>query len=204
MQLTNGIPVWGEPDPGAVEQMKRVKDCGAERVALMADHHLGYSQPIGGVAAYKNAISPSGVGYDIACGNKAVRLDCERCRTLPDRRIGPVMDKIFGQISFGVGRKNQERVEHELFDDDPAWGIPFVSALKDLAYSQLGTVGSGNHYVDIFHDESDDIWVGVHFGSRGFGHKVATEFIKRAGGKNGIHADPAILEEGTADDAQAI
>ena len=74
MRLVNNIPVWGEPLENAVEQMENcAKD--AEHCALMADHHLGYSMPIGGVIAYNNAISPSGVGYDIACGNKAVMMD---------------------------------------------------------------------------------------------------------------------------------
>ncbi len=67
--------------------------------------------------------------------------------------------------------------------------------LKDKAVSQLGTVGSGNHYVDIFVDELDRIWVGVHFGSRGLGHSIATYFIKQAGGKDGVHAEPVILDE---------
>lgn len=199
MQWIDEIPVWGEPDPGAVRQIRRVRDCGAARVALMADHHLGYSQPIGGVAAYREALSPSGVGYDIACGNKAVRLEGDRSTLLPPERIGLIMDRIWSRISFGVGRKNPEAVEHELFDDDPAWDVSFVRSLKDLAHSQLGTVGSGNHYVDLFTDEKDRVWIGVHFGSRGFGHRIATEYIKRAGGKQGIDVAPAILAAGTAD-----
>ena len=72
-QVIQGVKVWGEPDEGAVEQMVRCRQTGpVADVALMADHHLGYSQPIGGVVAYRVAVSPSGVGYDIACGNKAV------------------------------------------------------------------------------------------------------------------------------------
>jgi tRNA-splicing ligase RtcB len=199
MQWIDEIPVWGQPDQGAVRQIKRVRDCGAARVALMADHHLGYSQPIGGVAGYREALSPSGVGYDIACGNKAVRLEGDRCALLPPERLGFVMDRIWSEISFGIGRKNKEPVEHELFDDDPAWEIPFVRSLKDLAYSQLGTVGSGNHYVDLFADDHDRVWIGVHFGSRGFGHKIATEYIRRAGGKEGMDVAPAILAAGAAD-----
>ena len=70
-QIIN-IPVWGEPIPQAVEQ---ITNCGnAARCALMADHHQGYAVPIGAVVAYHDKVSP-GVGYDIACGNKAVRLD---------------------------------------------------------------------------------------------------------------------------------
>ena len=74
MQLIDNIPIWGPPDDGALSQIKTCAKT-ADRVALMADHHKGYAVPIGGVVAYKNSISPSGVGFDIACGNKAVLLD---------------------------------------------------------------------------------------------------------------------------------
>jgi len=64
-----------------------------------------------------------------------------------------------------------------------------------MAAEQLGTVGGGNHYVDIFADEQDRIWVGVHFGSRGLGHKTATHFLKAAGGKDGMDVPPTVVEE---------
>lgn len=189
-QVIEGIPVWGEPMPNAVEQMKVCLRT-ADRAALMADHHLGYSVPVGGVVAYKGRVSPSGVGFDIACGNKAVLTDAK----LADVRgsIATIMDDIWRSVSFGVGRKNNEPVEHELFND-PAWQIPVASNLKELAAAQLGTVGSGNHYVDIFHDEAGRIWIGVHFGSRGLGHKLASHFIKEGGGKDGIHVEPVVLD----------
>ena len=74
VQMIGGVPVWGDPLDNAVEQ---ILNCTGEAsaAALMADHHLGYSVPIGGVLAYENKLSPAGVGYDIGCGNKAVRLD---------------------------------------------------------------------------------------------------------------------------------
>jgi tRNA-splicing ligase RtcB len=109
VQFVDGIPIWGSPDPGAVSQ---IKTCAltADKVALMADHHKGYAVPIGGVVAYKDAISPSGVGYDIACGNKAVRLDMPGSGLRAN--VQRLMDEIWTTISFGVGRKNNERVEH--------------------------------------------------------------------------------------------
>jgi tRNA-splicing ligase RtcB len=85
-------------------------------------------------------------------------------------------------MSFGVGRKNladDAPVDHPLFDD-PAWDAvpgPARKALKEKARAQLGTVGSGNHYVDVFADETETVWVGVHFGSRGFGYTVASGFL---------------------------
>ena len=75
MQMIDNIPVWGVPvDEGAMRQI-RVCQRTADHVALMADHHQGYAVPIGGVVAYEDSISPSGVGFDIACGNKAVLTD---------------------------------------------------------------------------------------------------------------------------------
>jgi tRNA-splicing ligase RtcB len=73
------------------------------------------------------------------------------------------------------------------------WSIKAVAPLKQMARNQLGTVGSGNHYVDIFSDEQDRIWIGVHFGSRGLGHKTATFFLKAAGAKNGMEVDPCVI-----------
>jgi tRNA-splicing ligase RtcB len=103
------------------------------------------------------------------------------------------MDDVWRFISFGVGRKNDdERVDHELFDD-PAWSLRAIAPLKEMARQQLGTVGSGNHYVDIFADEQDRVWIGVHFGSRGLGHKTATFFLNAAGAKDGMNVDPCVL-----------
>jgi tRNA-splicing ligase RtcB len=116
---------------------------------------------------------------------------------LTDVDIKRIMDDIFDTIPFGVGRRNNVPVDHELFDLD-GWDIQIAASLKDMARAQLGTVGSGNHYVDIFHDEQMRIWIGVHFGSRGFGHKIATHYIKAGGGKDGINVDPVVLDTNSA------
>ncbi len=79
--------------------------------------------------------------------------------------------------------------------NDPLWDEQPFKSFKQMAEAQLGTVGSGNHYVDVFVDESEIVWVGVHFGSRGLGHKTATYFLKQAGGKDGIDVDPAVVSE---------
>jgi tRNA-splicing ligase RtcB len=157
----------------------------------MADHHKGYAVPIGGVVAYKDSISPSGVGFDIACGNKAVLLDMPASALRAD--IVKIMDGVWQTISFGVGRRNAERVDHPLFES-PAWKCEAAAPLKQMAREQLGTVGSGNHYVDLFTDEQDRVWIGVHFGSRGLGHKIATWFLKKAGAKDGMDVEPCVIE----------
>ena len=183
----------GEPLIEAVQQIQEAAKYEASYAALMADHHIGYSLPVGSVVAYERKICVNGVGFDIACGNKAVRVDSDADAIKSN--IYRTMNEVQKHISFGMGRKNEDKVDHELFDD-PLWNdIALLRGLKDKAMAQLGTVGSGNHYVDIFTDELNRIWVGVHFGSRGLGHSICTHFIKEGGGKDGVHATPVIFDE---------
>lgn len=148
--------------------------------------------PIGGVVAYEGKISPSGVGFDIGCGNKAALLDIPAAEVRAN--IKTIMDDVWKNLSFGMGRNNDTtKVEHELFDDD-IWRMTPVKSMKQMAQNQLGTIGSGNHYVDLFADEQDRIWVGVHFGSRGLGHKTATYFLEQGGAKDGMDVEPLVLD----------
>ena len=178
--------IFGEHDAQTLQQLEQVAH-NAERVALMADGHLGYVMPIGGVAAYRNKTSVVGVGFDIACGNAAIRTD-KSVTDFDPAAWNAIADEIQSTISFGVGRSNRADdapTDHPLFED-PAWeAVPKQERGKLLhrARNQLGTVGSGNHYVDVFADETGAIWVGVHFGSRGFGHAVASGFLALAQGK---------------------
>lgn len=204
------LTIYGEADEQTIEQMNRC--LGAEegaRGVLCADNHLGYSQPVGAAVAYREFISVSGVGYDIGCGNKAVSTDL----TLADieGEVPALMDTIVERVSFGMGRNSPEPIEHSVLDAVREADFEGQRDLADLAARQLGTVGSGNHYVDLFvaDDERQTIWVGVHFGSRGFGHKTASGFLalaqdlpfaeaerKRLGLKiegETVHADPVLL-----------
>ena len=180
------MQIFGEHEKQTLAQLERVAER-AEHAALMADGHLGYVMPIGGVAAYRNQVSVAGVGFDIACGNAAVRTDLglDDLRDRPGglrRNLERIGDEVRAGLSFGVGGTNRSPdapSDHPLFGDS-AWGaVPAAhrSALLAKARKQLGTVGSGNHYVDVFADERDRVWVGVHFGSRGFGHTVASSFL---------------------------
>jgi tRNA-splicing ligase RtcB len=180
--MTDNIgAIFGAHDDKTLAQLRDVASR-AERVALMADGHLGYVMPIGGVAAYRNKASVVGVGFDIACGNAAIRTDLNVAGFRPEDWT-LLADEIAATVSFGVGRSNRSDdapVDHALFESD-AWSLlpPAANAhnLKGKARHQLGTVGSGNHYVDVFADEQGTVWVGVHFGSRGFGHTIASGFL---------------------------
>ena len=185
--MTHPAPVvFGTHDEKTLGQLADVASR-AERAALMADGHLGYVMPIGGVAAYDHAVSVVGVGFDIACGNAAIRTD-RKVEDLIGADLALLADEIQSSLSFGVGLTNRSKdapVADALFEA-PEWeAVPKAvrGALREKARSQLGTVGSGNHYVDVFGDELGRIWVGVHFGSRGFGHTVASGFLALSQGE---------------------
>lgn len=187
-RIIDGVRVWGDPDERTLAQIQTCKRAGdATAAALMADAHLGYSMPIGGVVAYPGYVSPSGVGFDIACGILAVQTPLLKSDIEAD--LGAILDEIASRISFGLGRTNPDPIDHALFDD-PLWREDKnIARLKDRAYHQLGTVGSGNHFVDLLVDLADErVWVAAHFGSRGFGHAVASGFINLAKGR--AFADP--------------
>lgn len=187
------LRVFGEHDDNTIAQMKNCMGVGnAVAGVICADGHLGYAQPVGGVIAYEKQISISGVGFDIGCGNMAVQLDV-RAAELEAYALQLAHD-IASVISFGVGRTNEERVEHELFDDHDLWRAADMLDYRTKAQAQLGTVGSGNHYVDLMHDEHGWAWIGVHFGSRGLGHTSATKYLKAAGGKDGMNVPPAVVD----------
>jgi tRNA-splicing ligase RtcB (3'-phosphate/5'-hydroxy nucleic acid ligase) len=190
-ELMSRIKVYGEHEAKTLAQIQRCMEVGsAVRGVLCADGHLGYGHPIGGVVAYEQDISISGVGFDIACGNMAVRLDARYADLAP--RAKTILDDIGRSISFGIGRRNLEAVDHDLFDS-PLWEAAGVVNLKQMARQQLGTVGSGNHYVDLLEDEEHLVWIGVHFGSRGLGHKITTKHLQWAGGKDEMEGYPAVV-----------
>ena len=112
----------------------------------------GYSQPIGGVVALRHHVSPSGVGYDIGCGNLAAKTNIRIEALKPD--VPRVMDEVWARVSFGMGRKNPERVDHPVLDDiahGPVSGQRETGAARERV--SLARLGGGNHYVDLFSDE---------------------------------------------------
>lgn len=198
------VKIFGPPDIDSVAQMRRCIDAEDDAIGvLMADHHKGYSMPIGGVVAYKDHLSPSGVGYDIGCGN----LYAETNIFAQTVDIPKVMTEISKVISFGMGQKNTEKVkDHPVFDSlahlKPLIGSQNTDALVAKGRNQLGTVGSGNHYVDLFENRTTGhLGVGVHFGSRGVGHTLAKGYMALAAGLNygdaykdgGMDAPPLML-----------
>jgi tRNA-splicing ligase RtcB len=188
------LRVFGVHDEGTVAQMRACMGVGnAVAGVICADGHLGYAQPVGGVIAYEGQVSISGVGFDIGCGNMAVRLDTPYAAI--EDRVGTILSDIRANVSFGIGQVNEKRPEHALFDAAEAWHASGMEDYRAKAHTQLGTVGSGNHYVDLMTDEAGLVWIGVHFGSRGLGHTSAIRYLKLAGGKDGMHVPPAVVAD---------
>jgi tRNA-splicing ligase RtcB len=181
------MAVFGTHDDNTLEQLAGVAQ-EAAKVALMADGHLGYWLPIGGVAAFRGKVSPKAVGVDIACGNCAIKTDMTH-EDLKAKDLPKIAADIAKHIQFGAGKVNEEPDapnDHPLFDNIRWHLLPIPAIerekLKQLARSQLGTVGSGNHYVDVFVDEDGAVWIGAHFGSRRFGYEVCQGFTSMIAG----------------------
>jgi tRNA-splicing ligase RtcB (3'-phosphate/5'-hydroxy nucleic acid ligase) len=191
----------------------------------MADAHWGYGFPIGGVAAFdleKGVISPGGIGFDINCGMRLVRTNLRLSEVKP--KIKELVDLLFRLVPTGVGVKGTVKVSQSQFEDVMKWGVKWcaendygweddVSKVEEGGFikganpskvsqqassrgiSQLGTLGSGNHYCEVqvvdparFFDakmgkqfglvHDDQVVVMVHCGSRGFGHQVASDYLR--------------------------
>src|SRR4051812_32396348 len=141
------LKIFGTPEESAVKQIQNcLRDDAAVAGALMADNHLGYAMPIGGVVAYEDAISPNGVGFDIGCGNKAVKTNFKVedwlgwDGTSGMAILSGIMRRIQKEVSFGVGRSNPTPIEHAVLESD-AWteiDKQFGKQLYAKARDQLG------------------------------------------------------------------
>ncbi len=167
--------------------------------ALRADGHVGYAQPVGGVVAYEKHISVSGVGFDIGCGNLAAKLDV----TFKEikHRVPAIAKDIARKIDFGVGgayTAKRADLGTGLFDDDEAWKAAMTGHLKEMAAAhELGTVGGGNHYVDLFEDRDDGhVWIGVFRLARARPHRSRPNMSKWPGRRrDGVDVAPALLDD---------
>jgi tRNA-splicing ligase RtcB len=181
--------IWGEGlEADAVRQLQNAcKLPVAVSGALMPDAHVGYGLPIGGVLATENAVIPYAVGVDIACRMKMTVLDLP-VATLDDRQ-SRLARAIESETRFGVGGTFKARRQHDVMDLD--WkATPLTAQLKDKAWAQLGTSGSGNHFVEFGELTVMNQDVGLapgtylallsHSGSRGSGATIAAHYSKLA------------------------
>ncbi|MGR6742100.1 RtcB family protein [Microbacterium sp. F1-18] len=150
-------------------------------LALMPDAHLGKGATVGSVIPTLGAIMPAAVGVDIGCGMIAVRTQFTKSQLL-GRDLGALREQIERAIPLSAGRDNRKIV---------ATAEPRIAELEELAdknefdparyaghwRNQLGSLGSGNHFIEVSVDETDAVWMFLHSGSRGVGNKVATHHI---------------------------
>lgn len=190
--LPGGAPFrqWGRNlDPKAVLQMEQACSLPvAVRGALMPDAHVGYGLPIGGVLAAENAVIPYAVGVDIACRMKLSVLDMAPS-ALEDERAEGLRRAIETETRFGIGASFMRQRNHSVMDED--WSVsPVTRQMKDKAWAQLGTSGSGNHFVEFGELHLGKAGLGLeagiylallsHSGSRGVGAEVCRHYSKTA------------------------
>ncbi len=187
--------MYGEPgvdfERGAVAQMRDAMSLPvATAGAMMPDAHPGYALPIGGVIALENAVSPSFVGYDIACRMTLTILDLSPADFMAERLALAEAMRAVSSFGKGAGFEGREQRDHPVMDD-PLWNeLPPLKSLKPLAARQLGSSGGGNHFFDALVGEvvKDTGWLSLpkgtqfvalmtHSGSRGTGHKLATHYV---------------------------
>lgn len=180
-----------DADPGALDQMRNsLRLPSATRGALMPDAHRGYGLPIGGVLETEGTVIPYAVGVDIACRMKLSVLDVD-----PDGLDAPgtreqLKQALLRQTQFGTGAKLRKRADHEAMDDDRWTLTPLATRLRDRAWEQLGTSGSGNHFVEFGLLTLPEADLGLeagryvallsHSGSRGAGAQIAGHYSKLA------------------------
>ena len=185
------VKIWTDDvDERSLEQLNNIAKMPFihHHVAAMPDVHLGIGATIGSVIATHKAIIPAAVGVDLGCGMVAARLSIT-ANDLDEKSLKKVFDQISRDVPVGRGQHDDNRVL-------VAAAKPFEAGLKSLTdrhpellktfgkfskwTNQMGTLGGGNHFIEVCLDEADQVWVMLHSGSRGIGNAIADHFIKLA------------------------
>ncbi len=178
------IKIWtDEVEDTALQQLKnlaRLPFIASNGVACMPDVHAGIGATVGTVIATDKAIIPAAVGVDIGCGMNAVRLSL-KANDLPDSLVA-IRHQIERDVPLGAGGQHKNRS----LPDSPLWDryrvlISKTPGIKNNnAAHQIGSLGSGNHFIELCIDEAQDVWVMLHSGSRGVGNLIGRYFIEKA------------------------
>jgi tRNA-splicing ligase RtcB len=171
------IKLWiSDIEEGALAQAKNLANhpFAVKWISIMPDSHQGYGMPIGGVMATRDVIIPNAVGVDIGCGMSAVKTSLKEIDT---ETIKQIMGEIRKVVPLGFSHQ-KEAQEWTGFDNAP--DVPIIQKELTSARNQLGTLGGGNHFIEVQRGNDGFIWVMLHSGSRNFGLKTATEYHKKA------------------------
>lgn len=195
------VKIWTKDiEPEALAQLKnlaRLPFIAKQGVACMPDVHAGIGSTVGTVIATDKAIIPAAVGVDIGCGMVAVRLSLKGSQ-LPDSLLS-IRHGIEAAIPMGAGGDHKDNGKTGLLNGDGRRTGPFgwlvhslasnkavaaafkgdINKATEKAWKQVGTLGSGNHFVELCIDENDDVWVMLHSGSRGIGNMIGSYYITK-------------------------
>lgn len=209
------VKIWTRDiDLKSIDQLKNVARLPFvfHHVAAMPDVHAGMGATIGSVIATKGAVIPAAVGVDIGCGMLAVRTNLTK-HTFNERKLQRLMQEILFRVPVGFAQRSKENTRwkscepfeeplKEILSHEPTMLDPMV---KSEWHAQLGTLGGGNHFIELTADEEERLWIMLHSGSRGIGNIMASFFIARAktlAKENGEELPDiylASLKEGTED-----
>lgn len=201
---TENLPIklWlaeEDMEEGAKEQAKDLANLpfAFRHIAIMPDTHQGYGMPIGAILATKGTIVPNAVGVDIGCGMCSIRTSLTEINEKDLKKIMGIIRK-----TIPVGFNHHKQRQDESLMPPKKGNLPIVSQEYESALYQIGTLGGGNHFVEIQKGSDGFIWIMVHSGSRNIGYTVAKhynqlaiEMTKEAG--NGIPKDLSYLPEGS-------
>ena len=177
-----------EPEAGALKQALNLANLpfAFSHVCLMPDTHEGYGMPIGGVLATNNVIIPNAVGVDIGCGMCAVKTNIE-VNGLERKQLTQIMSGIRELIPLGFEHQEERQDESLMPQDYNIDELVIVKRQYLAALKQLGTLGGGNHFIELQRDSDGFLWLMVHSGSRNFGLQVAEHYNKKAKKLNEIY-----------------
>ena len=182
----NPIKLWlDDIEAGAFEQAKNLANLPFiyKHIAVMPDAHLGYGMPIGGVMASEEMVVPNAVGVDIGCGMCAVKTSLTNIST---ENIKAVLSQIRNKVPLGFKhhKKKQDPSLMPKIEEGQLQDLFIVSREYNNALTQLGTLGGGNHFIEIQKGNDGHIWLMIHSGSRNIGYKVANYYNRLAGDLN--------------------
>ena len=175
------VKMWlNEIEDGALEQVKNISNLpfAFHHVAIMPDCHQGYGMPIGSILATERVVIPNAVGVDIGCGLCAVRTSLTDIDKETLKKIMGGSKEFKGGIRgiVPVGFNHQNKKENESLLPDLSLGGEIVSQEFNNAREQIGTLGGGNHFIEIQKGDDGRVWVMIHSGSRNIGFKVAKHY----------------------------
>ena len=180
-----------DPDDTTHEQFHSCASCDfVDEAALMPDAHVGYVAPVGAVLKTTEYLVPAWVGYDIGCGVTAVKTNLDRATV--EKNADAIYKAVNDAVPMGQGRYNHYQ---DISDEAQASFDTMLDAflrkpyhndikafLKGSAIKHIGSLGSGNHFIEIDYDQDNNAWIVVHSGSRGVGYKVAKRYMERSAG----------------------